>query len=41
MFYVCNDVFMSSNLTVITNEHTKNKIIKNYRCELKSRYMDA
>lgn len=39
MCYVCNDVFMSSNLTVITNEHTKSNIIRTYRYELKSKYM--
>ena len=40
MCYVCNDVSMSSNLTVTTNEHTKSKIIRIYRYELKSRYMN-
>jgi glycosyltransferase involved in cell wall biosynthesis len=39
MCYVCNDVHMSSNLTVTTNEHTKNKIIRTYRHELKSKYI--
>ena len=37
--YVCNDASISNNLTVITNERTKNNIIKNYRYELKSRYI--
>ena len=39
MCYVCNDVSMSSNLTVTTNEHTKSKIIRIYRYELKSKYI--
>lgn len=37
--YVCNNVSISNNLTVITNEHIKNNIIKNYRYELKSKYI--
>jgi glycosyltransferase involved in cell wall biosynthesis len=40
MCYVCNDASISNNLTVITNERTKNNIIKNYRYDLKSRYMN-
>lgn len=39
MCYVCNDISMSSNLTVTTNEHTKSKIIRIYRYELKSKYI--
>jgi glycosyltransferase involved in cell wall biosynthesis len=40
MCYVCNDASISNNLTVITNERTKNNIIKNYRYDLKSGYMN-
>lgn len=39
MCFVCNNVSISNNLTVITNEYIKNNIIKNYRYELKSRYI--
>jgi glycosyltransferase involved in cell wall biosynthesis len=39
MCYICNDMRISNNLTVITNEHIKSNIIKNYRYELKSRYI--
>jgi glycosyltransferase involved in cell wall biosynthesis len=38
--YVCNDILISNNLTIITNEHVKSKIIKNYRYELKSKYIN-
>jgi len=36
--YICNDISLSTNLTVITNTNTRINTIKNYRSQLKDMY---
>jgi glycosyltransferase involved in cell wall biosynthesis len=38
--YICNDVSLSTNLTVITDANTRTNTIKNFRYELKNKYMN-
>ena len=38
--YICNDVSLSTNLTVITDANTRTNTIKNFRYKLKNKYIN-